>query len=403
VRTTVYEAKVEKSSRSGPKRIVTWVYSLPEVDIAVQIEIFEQDYDKLGSLLDGVFRSFKAVPREGELPVLQGQLGSRIYISLEELEEMTPGQRGLMRMQEQSEAHAKAVAGLAEGWRQEKIGRILVVSRADERFDKRVAEQATAVFDWLEKTFSYVGPGEYVREPIIRVCKDAQEESSFRGSAGWADFAGLGLECTINKEYGGTRSSEFEYVNRFMIDLWFTDRDRDLWWGMPNWLKTGITRMGSSATNKNGKLDFYRDDYTAQMLRDMVKEGEATVPKDLMHRTGNDFWGKGDGFGRMAEAHALVDYLMAGAGSKGKTKDLVKNYILNLEAVLIEIEEEGKLQSEVEEKPKTEEEEEKALRAQRERLEQREQELIDEVGARTFAGWGDKEWNELAKNYFKSI
>jgi hypothetical protein len=34
---------------------------------------------------------------------------------------------------------------------------------------------------------------------------------------------------------------------------------------------------------------------------------------------------------------------------------------------------------------------------------QREQEVIDEVTRRTFAGWGDKEWNDLARNYFKSI
>ena len=130
-----------------------------------------------------------------------------------------------------------------------------------------MVEQAGAVLAWLDKTFPYVGPGEYVRQPIIRVCKNQEEENSFREHAGWWDSAGLGLEVTTNKEWGGTRSYEFEYVNRRMVDLWWNDRDRELWWAMPSWLTNGISGIVSEATGKNGKLEFYRDDWTAEIGR----------------------------------------------------------------------------------------------------------------------------------------
>jgi hypothetical protein len=405
LRVTFFEAKVEKGANSGPKRLVARVYSLPDVDIAVQVEILDQDYDKLSSLLDSTFKSLKTIPRVGELPTEQGHVGTRFFMSIELMEKLTPAERGLKRIEQQNEAHRQATENLAEGWHSTKIDRFMVVSCADDKFDKRVAGQAGAVFDWLEKNFDYVGPGEYVREPIIRVCKNLEEERSFRESGGWGDLPGLSLECTTNKEYSGSRSFESEYINGFMVQLWFTDRDRDLWWAMPSWLQSGIVDVVSEATEKNGKLDFYRDEWTAQKLREQIRDEKALAPKELMHLTDTDFMGEGDEdtWGRMKEAQALVQYLLVGQGAKGKTKDVVKDYIINLKAVVAEIEKSQESADSSSDTPTTEEEEEKALKAEREMWKKKEQELIDEVTRRTFAGWGDKEWNDLARNYFKSI
>jgi hypothetical protein len=257
LRVTFFEAKVEKSSSSGPKRIVAWVYTLPDVDIAVQMEILDQDYDKLSSVLDGTFKSLKTIPRVGEMPWSRGTSARASSSASSSWRKLSPSERGAKRIEQQNEAHRQAIEGLAEGWHSAKIDRFLVVSCADEKFDKKVAAQAGAVFEFLDKTFGYVGPGEYVRQPIIRVCKNAEEERSFRDHAGWADLPGFSLECTTNKEYSGARSYEAEYLNRFMVQLWFTDRDRDLWWAMPNWLKSGIVNVVGEASEKNGKLDFY--------------------------------------------------------------------------------------------------------------------------------------------------
>ena len=96
--------------------------------------------------------------------------------------------------------------------------------------------------------------------------------------------------------------------------------------------------------------------------------------------------------------------LVSGAKS-GRTKDLIKSYITNLQATIDELKaaeekEEGDSDQAM---PATEEEEEKALRTQHEKWKAQEQALLDEVGRRTFAGWSDRDWKDLAKNYFKSL
>ena len=404
--TMVYEAKVEKGSSGGPKRILTWVYSLPDVDIAVGIEILDQDVDKLGSVLQSTFRSLKAIAREGEMPIQQGQIGN-ITIMLEDLGELTPEERKQKRLESQADARAKAIAGLADGWHHETIDGFLIVSHAEARFDKQVAEQARAVFDWLEKTFPFVGPGEYVRQPVIRVCKDFDEERSFRGDEVSLDFVGLSQEVTTNQESGGTRSFMGGLFNAFMTQYWFNDRDRELWVAMPAWLREGILHTVIDASPKNGKLDFYRGDWTAETLRTLVREERAKEPKELIYLTREDFSGEDQeaSFERSKQAQALVDYLLMGPGAKSsKTKGLLESYIVNVKAVMAEIEQadEGEGEDE-EEKPKTEAEEEAALKAERELWKARERQLLEEAGRRTFTGWTEKDWEDLARNYFKGI
>jgi Sec-independent protein translocase protein TatA len=107
----------------------------------------------------------------------------------------------------------------------------------------------------------------------------------------------------------------------------------------------------------------------------------------------------------MKQAQALVDYLLLGPGAKSsKTKGLLESYIKNVKAVMAEIEQSDEDEGEEEEeKPKTEAEEEEALKAERELWKARERQLLEEAGRRTFTGWSEKDWEDLAKNYFKGI
>jgi hypothetical protein len=400
---TVYEAKVEKLTRSGPKRIVTWLYALQDVDVALQFEVLEDDYDDISKLLEKTLRGLKVIPREGEMPILQGQVGS-MFVSIELIEKMTPEERRSIRMTQQEQAHRDAVQGLGDEWHTAKIGRFLVISKADEKYDKRIADQACAVFDWLEQTFPYVGAGEYVREPIIRICKDSDEEWSFRG-AGGHDFRGDGLEITTNKEYGGARSSEFEYLNQRVAEIWFRDRDRELWWAMPSWLAQGLRGVIGEATAKKGKLDFYRDAWTMEQMRELIRNETATEPLTLVYLTDAAFMSQeGAGiWGRRSEAKLFVEYLLVGAGAKrGDSKDIVENYIRNLDRLIDEIDAKEE-ESDDSPPPKTEEEEEARLKAQREQWKQREEQLLDELGRRTFVEWTQQNWSNLSRNYFKSI
>ncbi|HKX45183.1 MAG TPA: hypothetical protein VJP77_00565, partial [Planctomycetota bacterium] len=400
LRVTRYEVKVEKNASSGPKRIATWVYHLPDVDIAVQFEVLEDSYDKLARTLQRSFESLRVVPRTASLPTEQASANSTIRISIGDLEKLTPEERRKKRQLSEAQEHAKALANLTEGWRSERMGQFLVLSHADPKYDRRVAEQAGAVFEFLADTFPYVGAEEYVRAPILRICKDLAEEQSFRGGQWWTFN---NLEITTNKEGGGTRSFEFRWMNQMLVNHWFYERDFELWSGMPEWLQNGIVQLVSESTNKGGKLDFYRDDFTRETLRELVRDGRSTPARDLMHMTSEDFFGAGgeSAFDRAKEAQALVAHLLVGGGAKGRTKDLVHDYMQHLMAVVGEQSKQGL--TGVEEAPETEAEEEALLRRRKDAWRNRERALIDEVSRRAFGDWTEQDWDKLDKEFQRAL
>jgi hypothetical protein len=55
---TCYEITVDKLSNEGPKRMFTWVYHVPDVDIAVQFEMLVNGVVKLKSEVTRGLRSF---------------------------------------------------------------------------------------------------------------------------------------------------------------------------------------------------------------------------------------------------------------------------------------------------------------------------------------------------------
>jgi hypothetical protein len=178
---------------------------------------------------------------------------------------------------------------------------------------------------------------------------------------------------------------------------------------MPAWIRTGIAQIVIETTEKNGKLDFYRGEWTTATLRTLASEGRAAAPRDLIFLPMSDFFGDDgqENSERTRQAQALVDYLLLGPGSKNaKTKDLIENYIANVKAVMSEMEADAEAEEEDEtedDKPKTEAEEEAAMKEQRELWKARERQLVNEAARRTFSGWDEKDWDDLARNYFKTF
>ena len=398
---TMYEVKVEKLARTGPKRIVTWVYHLEDVDVAVQFEVLEDSYGKLKRTVARTLESFKEIPRTAALPEDQQSAGTTVRISFGDLEKLDPDQRKAKRQLQEQQEHEAAIANLTEGWRHERMGSFLVLSHADAKFDKRVVEQAEAVIRFLEDTFDYVGPQEYVRAPILRICKDMDEEWAFRRGGGTWSFNNL--EITTHKDVSGFASFEFESINRGLVHHWFYEKDLELWSGMPEWLQYGITNLIAESSEKHGKLDFYRDEWTRDTLRELLQQDRATHVRELMSMTSQEFLsGSGSsGWDRMKEAHALVDYLLLGKGSKGSTKNLVHDYIRTLDEIVEARSKESVFTTA--EAPETEEEEVEQLRRRKDAWRKREQELLDAVEQRLFGDWSSKDWDKLDRNYRRSL
>src|SRR5688572_6841794 len=178
---TQYEIKIEKLTYNGPKRIITWVHQTEEVDFAVEYVCFESAYEKLEKEISTVQKSFGLIPRTSA-GLATGETGESVVFDEREL---PADKRKERRLGLEKQAHAKAKASALEGWETFQVGRVLVLNHADAKYAKRVAEQASAVLDWCDETFPYVGPEEYVRKPVLRICKNQDEETAFSKGSGF--------------------------------------------------------------------------------------------------------------------------------------------------------------------------------------------------------------------------
>jgi hypothetical protein len=405
--TTCMEIKVTKLTRSGPKRIVTWIFRTPEVDFAVEFEVLEDSYRKLRGDIYSCLRTFKLVPRtEGSLA--PAKTGETKFVDETKLPVTERTERREVR---ERRLHEAATKDLPAGWRVRKIGRFLVLDHVGDNFKhaKKVVTHAEAVWSWLDRTFDYIGPDEYVPTPILRICKDQREESAYRSGTSWVQD----LEITTHKSTDvDTKDWEFEYVNGRVMDIWWEHRDRDLYWAMPYWLRSGLNKVLERGRAKGRRLEFEFDVWDRQSLKRAVKDGKLTPPRDLMQLTNSELMeglGGQGGFeafmSRGNQAAGLVRFFVAGAASKSRrTKTVLRDYLLNLRSVTDEIQkaEEGKKPAE-EKEPQTEEEEAERLKQRREGWKQKEKEVLQKVFERTFGGWSSGDWKSFDSVYYKSI
>lgn len=399
---TKLEIKVEKLARSGPKRIITWVYHLEDADVAVQFEVLEDHYKKVRSLINSTLKSFKPIPREDVLPTHQD---ASDWITVSMMDKGSPADRRKTRMESVARTKDRILASLPEDWTHKKYGRVHVVSHVDDRYNKWIASQAEAILDYLDEEFHFIGPDEYVRDPIVRICKDDVEERSFASgrSAGGSGGYYSGNEIVTHKSDSGKLDWEIDYLNMRVADLWFRDRDRDLYWALPSWLETGLDGYIENLRVKGRGVEHRVDDWDRDELRNTVREGQATSPRDLIRMTDTDFRENAT-WNHVRESAALVEYLMHGPGSKDKrTKGLLQNFIRDLKAVVDEIEKEEEGTSTPSEAPKTEEEEEEMYKKRAERWKAKEKLIMERTMERTFGGWTDKDWDAFEKKYFDYI
>jgi hypothetical protein len=393
---THVEFKVERMSREGPKRILTWVYHLPDVDVAVQFECLENAYSKLADDFERSLRSFKVTPRSGGKLFEASTPGRKL--SLLDLEEMSVEERKTHRLAMERAAHEKASAAPPEGWTAKKIGRFLVINHVDDKYAKVVAEQAECVWQWLDENFAFFGQNEYVRAPILRICKDLDEARTFYKAGDWV---WNNLEVVTFKDYGGSAGFMMEWLNRRVAEIWFEDRDRNLYWALPHWLSHGLDEILGMTRCKNGKVDFRTDFWNRDEVRQAVRDGKNTPARDLMMMEGEAFY---TDYLHRQEAASLVGFFLTGAASKNKkTRDVLTDYLKNLKLVVDAIDAEEEQSGKKALIPKTEEEEEEHFKKKRNEWKEKEKRIMEEAWQRTFGSWSDKDWEQFEQLYKKAI
>ncbi|MCZ6787477.1 MAG: hypothetical protein O7E54_10000 [Planctomycetota bacterium] len=408
---TKYLIKVEKLA-NAPKHIVTWIYHTDEIDFAMQTEILQSKHKKLIKTIERAYRSFKLIPRtEGGLPT-SGKTDD--FFTFSRLTEGTPKERRTQRMESQDQFHRRAIDSLPDDWDHTKYGdHVLVLNHGNDKWAKRVGQHVVVFYKWLEKTFPTIGSGEYVRAPVIRICKNREEEFSLgRGARAGGNFYVISMrdpEIITSKDDTGWIGYEMGWVNRMLFMHWLQDRDAKLSWAMPQWLGGGLSDYIAGARADGKKLDFRVDDWDRDDARLAVSQGRATPPREMMKFTREEFRSSGAGadgmlyWNRRNQCSMLVRFLMSKEAARCKpAKTLLQDYLANLSAAVKELEEK-KGEGGAKAKPKTEEEEEAAVKVQAERWRKREKELIEDAYFRTFKGWSERDWKTFEKAYFNFI
>jgi hypothetical protein len=394
---TVYEIKVEKLSYDGPKRLITWVYHMPDVDLALQFECLEDAWPKLQQDVTRCLRSFKTIKRSGE-GLVQARTGEAGFLVFD-WDKLTPEERTAHKQKIERQAQEKARQNVPEGWVVKQMGRFLVLNHGDEKFAKKMVDRSEAVMKWLDTTFGFLGDKEYVRAPVLRVCKDYEEYSAFQKSSDWS---WNDIEVVTYDDHGGSTSSTMKHVISRLTDIWFEDRDRDLAFGMPMWLDNGLNDLMEQANLDKGKLEFRTDYWIKDDVREAVRSGKALAPRQIMTMDGESFWKEWANF---QQGSALVAFLATGPASRNKlTKEFLPAYLKALKGVLAEIKAEDEKSGKASKKPAmTEEEEEAQLKGQRDGFKKSQKRILDQTLERASAGWSADDWKKFEELYFKSF
>lgn len=403
--------RAEKLSREGPKFIVVWLYQDEDVEYALQTEVLEGAWPKLQSLIEGTYKTFALVKRDGRI-THDGATQDDMVFTFRDLNAGEPKERRSQRMESERSIQEKAVAKLPPEWTHEKKGKVMVLSNADDKWTKRVITHSNNLIAWLEQRFGFIGPEEYVRTPIIRVCRSSEEEASYRRGVdtggGWG-WSGADTELVTSQDDTGWIGREIDWLNRELLDYWFREKNSELMISMPDWLDNGLDEAIKGARMDGAKPEFRQDEWNAEEFREAERTGKLTDPKQLFVMTGEDFNNFKDGgagfWNRRAECQMLVRFLISEDAKRVRqAKGLIETYMTNLIAVIKEAEAEyaGDLRKKLEEATTTEEEQRRVLDL-RAAMQKREKTILERTFERTFGGWTDKDWEAFTKGMRASI
>jgi hypothetical protein len=393
VQVETLEIKVEKMAMGGPRKIVTWIFKCDDADFAVQFEVVENAWAKLKGDVLTAMRSFRRIDKEGKSA---SDRPDNVEDRFADMDDLSPAQRAARRREIEAKSQEKVTKSLTEGWTAKKYGRVFVVSDVDEKFTARVAEAANAVLDYMDANFGYVGPGEYVRAPTVRICKDYDEYHVYwKGSSFWS----FDRELVTYRSTSGGLQRTTDNVCSGCCEHWFSEHDRDVYQTMPQWLRVGLNSCFEMSRVKSGKLDFFNDSWERVGLSEQVRSGKLAKVQDLVKMDPEVFWSERN---RTDECAAIARFLLTGPK---KAKDALHAYLGAVSTIARRDEEEAKKKKPVVEgkKPKTLEEEDARFKEQNTKMRDGEKKHLEEVYEAAFGTWTDADWKSFQSSYEKSI
>ena len=374
VKVTIYEIK--RKTKGMARRVLAWVYHFDDIDFAVQFKVLEGRYHDYKASFRGCLKSFKRIERKKALGGSAAFGGAKIE-TRRDLESV-PSDKRTRAFKDAVEAQFRTVIdALPKDWKRKQTKNFLLLTNADKKFVKATIPHTDAVIAHLEKIFGKSGM-EYQPPFILRIFATGDQRRAY----GKEDAAGgLMRDIATYSGKGYVKDSAYEDLNESLWARWLEDRHRALEATLPEWLKEGLNKYMRMVRTKGKKIGYAHDDYDRDAIRLQVKKGKYESLLTLMSRGIHDHGAPKasmEQHEREMQQRVVVLWLMR-EGNRGKYKNLIRDFVLNIVSAIEEFEKEWMAKNPKERAP--------VLVNGRE--------ILQDAWARTFGKWRDKDWDRF--------
>ncbi|MFK7740549.1 MAG: hypothetical protein AB8H80_09500 [Planctomycetota bacterium] len=399
--------------KSEPKlHLYSVVFRRPTFELAVEFEALEDRKDKVEKHIRRCLDSIRFVEPVGATEAsITGKKGgrrtsTRLWTAFRSEWDKRPiEERTEIRKDMEADHHRRVRKLTPDGWAMSESKHFFVVSHADKKFSEKMVKGAELFYTWCEKRFGELGE-DYVRRPVLRLCKDFDEYKAFHfdssNSTGWA-LSGADQEIgtyfdTSNGNSGRDVSILFGGILRHFLQ----EKDSHIISYTPYWLTWAVDNYVSEVYVKGRKLDFKVDGWARDEARQMHRDGKLPKLQDLLTMSEAQFTKMRNKDNRANYAASQALRYVLGPGKNEKAfKDFLYTYF---EATIAVAEGHGKDWLKLDHKSaETEEEEEAQQKEYSKRTKERAKQLQKEINEMVFASMTDKKWEKHEKAYAKFV
>lgn len=398
---------VEKLTSSGPQTISTWIYHADDADYAVQIVGLTEHWKKVKSSSKLVRSTFKLIERDGPLShsgnTADGVTFSRLGLSGKDKKENKSNAQKSEKVM-----HERAIAKLPpKGWEHSKKGRALTLFSAEKKFSNRVERHTNALLDWLDDSFGFLGADAYMREPIVRICKNIDEAAAYTAgvsSGGYGGTWNIDDELVTWKGGGGWTGNAIDRLNSQIYRYWMLEKNFALSTAMPEWIDIGLENLVKNARMDNRKVDWRYDASVINAIQ-TAKHYDTVIPiQELFLMTSKEFneAQKDDqSVNPWAAGAVLINYLASPEIRRHRlAKGLLENYLRNMVTVVDEVEKEAKKELDAARRASEKNDDEADYIARRRAIfAEKEKDLLQRTFDLTFGEFDESDWKALNKSF----
>lgn len=399
--------------RSEPKlHLYSMVVRRPTFEIAVEFEVLEDRLDKVKKQCIDSLRSlrFSAPAVEASAPITGGggktkRTSTKLWSAFRDEWRKRPKKERDEIRKDMEKRHHEATRGTTpEDWSISESKHFMIVSHASPKFTKQMTEGAELFYKWCEKEFGSLGD-DYVRRPVLRLCKDYDEYKAFHfdssNETGWSFTGGDREIGTYYDNYNGSSGRDVSVLFSGILQHFLQERDSYIISYTPYWLTWSLNDYVSECYVKGRKLDFRVGDMVRDEARALHRDGKLPKLQELMSMSESQFNAmlKKDMRNRYAVSQALR--YVIGPGAKDKSfKKFLKRYF---EAAITVAENNKDGRFTMRRSAQTEEEEEEQAKEYSRKSKERAKKLQKEINELMLGDIKDKTWQKHETAFGKFV